>query len=117
MMDNKTRRNMMIYAENTEGKSGFDIYISFSGQREYLMFHRHNAFLYELLKDGVKVDEFKRLSQQMIGDMASARPKFQLHDTTPTMKRRRNLSRRFENSTDHIISTIEEYLIYERETA
>lgn len=117
MMDNKTRRNTMIFAENTEGKAGFDIYISFSGQREYLMFHRHNAFLYELLKDGVKIDEFRRISQQVIGDMASASPKFQLHGTIPTMKRRRNLSRRFENSTDHIIDIIEEYLIYEKEIA
>ena len=53
-------RNVRIMAVNNGGADGFNIYLDFSGQREFLMHHRHNGLLYELLKDGVRLHELRR---------------------------------------------------------
>ena len=54
-------RNVRIFAENAEATHGFNIFLDFSGQREFLMFHRHNGLAYNLLKDGIKVDDLQRI--------------------------------------------------------
>ena len=53
-------RNVRITAINNGGADGFNIYLDFSGQREFLMHHRHNGLLYALLKDGIRVDKLRR---------------------------------------------------------
>ena len=60
-------RNLRIFAENNEGKDGFHIILEFSGQREYLMSHRHNGLLYNYLKDGVDMADVRRLTPGKIG--------------------------------------------------
>ena len=52
--------NNRILAENNENSSGFDIWLDFSGERHYLMHHRHNAMMYILLKDGISLGELAR---------------------------------------------------------
>ena len=42
------------------GHVWFDIYLEFSGQREYLTSHRYNSRLYKVLKDGIYLDDFRR---------------------------------------------------------
>ena len=59
-------KNAFIYAVNANGKHGFDIFICFSGHMEHLMFHRHNALLYKLLKDGVRTDRLSRLTPRQL---------------------------------------------------
>lgn len=49
-----------IQAINCDNKRGFNIYLDCSGQREYLMWHRHNGILFGLLKDGIELSELKR---------------------------------------------------------
>lgn len=60
-MNNKIR-NVRIIAINNGILDGFNIYLDFSGQREFLMHHRHNGLLYALLKDGIRADELRRWS-------------------------------------------------------
>lgn len=71
MKKNKSKknsvRNTRIIAENNEGKDGFHIFLEFSGRREYLMTHRHNGLLYNYLKDGVDLDDLRRLTPGKIG--------------------------------------------------
>ena len=64
---NTNVRNLRIIAENNAGKDGFNIILEFSGQREYLMTHRHNGLLYNYLKDGVDVADVRRLTPGKIG--------------------------------------------------
>ena len=52
-----------VIAVNNDKHGGFDIYMDFSGQREYLMWHRHNGLLYGMLKDGIRVSEIQRIAQ------------------------------------------------------
>ena len=56
----KKNRNVAVRIENRLGCGGFDIYLDFSGQREYLMNHRHNGLLYAVLKDGPMIDDMRR---------------------------------------------------------
>ena len=53
-------RNIRVVAENTDCSPGFNIYLDFSGQREFLMFHRRNGLLYSLLRDGICVGDLAR---------------------------------------------------------
>lgn len=45
-------RNVRIFATPAADSSGINIYLDFSGQREYLIFYRFNYKLYMLLKNG-----------------------------------------------------------------
>ena len=53
--------NVRLIAVNRDCRPGFNIYLEFSGQREYLMSHRHNGLLYNMLKDGVRLADLQRL--------------------------------------------------------
>lgn len=54
------KESVRILAENRGSVHGFDVWLDFSGRREYLVFHRHNGLLYEALKDGVSLAELRR---------------------------------------------------------
>lgn len=56
----KSNRNIRVLAVNAGRKSGFHIFLDFSGRQEYLMTHRHNALLFWLLKDGMALDDIRR---------------------------------------------------------
>ncbi len=56
----KKENNIRILAENNKNLDGFNIFVVFSGQREYLMFHRHNGLLYNHLKNGVILRDLRR---------------------------------------------------------
>ncbi len=116
-MSNKAIRNIIIYAQNNDGKDGFDIYLGLSGKNEYLMTHRHNAYLYNILKDGISLDEFERRSQQAITDMVSRSHRVQLNGSSPKLRRRKNLSRKLENTFRHLSTVVNEYICYELEVA
>jgi len=53
-------RNIRVLAENRNQGDGFNIYLDLSGQKEFLMFHRHNGLLFSLLRDGICVDDLTR---------------------------------------------------------
>lgn len=55
-----TNSNNRIFAENSENRSGFDIWLDLSGERHYLMYHRYNIMLYVLLKDGISLGQLAR---------------------------------------------------------
>lgn len=95
MKNSKEIRNIRVLAENNDRKSGFSIYLDFSGRREYLMHHRHNGLLYTLLKDGVAVADVRRM-------------------TPAQMKCHRVRGKgfsKFYNSVKHLVSVIDDYMI------
>ena len=53
--------NVWLVVENRYRQDGFNIYLDFSGRREYLMSHRHNGLLYNMLKDGMRLTDLQRL--------------------------------------------------------
>ena len=57
-----TIHNLRILAVNNGDQCGFSIYLDFSGQCDFLMYHRHNGLLYNLLENGVSVNELCRTS-------------------------------------------------------
>lgn len=56
-------RNVRIFAVNNYKIGGFDIYMDFSGKEEYLMWHRHNAALYDILKDSPRLADLQRIGR------------------------------------------------------
>ena len=56
----KSLRNVRIIAANNGSRTGFNIYLDYSGHREFLVYHRHNGLLYNLLKDGIWADTLRR---------------------------------------------------------
>ncbi|WP_421601568.1 hypothetical protein [Acetobacterium wieringae] len=53
-------RNVKVLAVNNENKDGFDIFLDFSGQQEFVMHHRYNGLIYPLLSDGIPLDDLRR---------------------------------------------------------
>ena len=93
----KRNNNIRVVTENRNGESGFNIYLDFSGKKEYLMGHRHNGLLYDFLKDGISVNEMKRW-----------RP------TGTVRKKNRssgNHSMRLQNMVEHLILVVDEYML------
>ena len=56
----KQGNNIFITAQNNANNPGFCIYLVFSGRQEFLTHHRHNGLLYNLLKDGMTLNELRR---------------------------------------------------------
>ena len=59
-------KNIRIIAINSTDSMGnplpgFDIYLDFSGKREKIDHHKHNGLLYAVLKDGMSLDQFRRM--------------------------------------------------------
>ena len=55
-------RSVTVLAVNNGNASGFNVYLDFSGQKEYLMWHRHNGFIFNILRHGRKLSDLRRLS-------------------------------------------------------
>lgn len=92
-------RNIRVIAENTNGGPGFNIYLDFSGQREFLLFHRHNGLLFSLLKDGICVSDLVRLT-----------PWKDNNGYVQTTKRRRRYAKKLVGMVSHLLDVIEEYM-------
>ena len=75
-MKTKYNRNIRVLAENNGVKDGFNIYLDFSGQREYLMSHRHSGLLFRLLKDGTAVDDIRRCTPSQLGCIRTHRRRY-----------------------------------------
>lgn len=99
-----TTRNVRVIAENIDSDHGFHIFLDFSGQREYLMSHRHNGLLYNVLKDGVALDDMRRWRPC---HKAREFPGFR-HNS------RANGSVQLENMLSHLLVVIDDYMM-ERE--
>lgn len=59
-MKNPDRGVRVIAVNNDKVYSKFDIYLEFSGHREWLMMHRHNGILFNILKHGISLGELRR---------------------------------------------------------
>lgn len=58
-------RNIMVVAENNGVRDGFNVFLVFSGQREYLFTHRHNGIMYGFLKGGICLGDLQRRIRDM----------------------------------------------------
>ena len=94
-MKPKSNRNLKVIAINNGNKDGFNIYLDFSGQREFLMYHRHNGRLYAVLKDGAVVADIRRRKPLRV----SCR-----HD-------RRNGSADLYEKLNYLVSVIDSYIL------
>ena len=90
-------KNVRVIAVNRELEDGFNIYLDFSGRREYLLSHRHNGIMYEILKDGISVEKLKRTKPH------------QLYTEYGFRFTGRNSSK-LERQLNHLNDIIEEYL-------
>ncbi len=85
--------NTIIFAQYIDNKDGFSIFISVSGQKEYIMSHRKNTVLYALLKDGISLSELKRIGPKALRITSN----------------RRYINKSI-SSIDHIIKVIDEFV-------
>ena len=91
-------RNIMVFAENNANRCGFNVYLVFSGQREYLFTHRHNGPMYSVLKDGVRLADMQRGVREM---------------NIPTLCGRRGgipVTKQLRNSMRYLMVMIDEYI-------
>ncbi len=93
------KRNIVVFAENVDNDTGYNIYIEFSGKREFLMYHRHNGLLFSILKDKVSINDLERLNyRSLCGN----------HGGRSAMRKRQA---RMESSVNHLMNVINEYLM------
>lgn len=57
-------KNVRIFATSRFERDGINLYIDFSGQREYLMRYRFSRTLYNYLKRGIPLEELRALSRE-----------------------------------------------------
>ena len=91
-------RNILVFAENNGNQHGFNIYLVFSGQREYLFTHRHNGAMYIMLKDGIPLGDLHRGVREM---------------NVPALCGRRNgiiVTKQLRNSMRYLVTVIDEYI-------
>lgn len=67
---NKYPKNVQVFAVNAGNRSGFNIYISLSGQCEFLYYHRHNGLFYKFLEKGIYLETLYRWRPNRMGYFA-----------------------------------------------
>jgi hypothetical protein len=82
-------RNVKVLAVNNENKAGFSIFLDFSGQQKFVMHHRHNGLIYQLLCEGIYLDDLRRW-----------KPK----------PAHRHVNGRLVNMVSHLLKVIDEYI-------
>ena len=92
-----TNDSVRVRAENRDNVHGFDVWLEFSGRREYLLFHRHNGLLYEVLKDGVTVGALRR-QRTLLPPCGLGR------------RQERRRSTRLQDMVDHLLLVIDDYM-------
>ena len=91
--------NTKVYSVNNGNKSGFSIFIEFSGAREFLAYHRHCASLYKLLSNGIRLDNLRRF-----------KPAWS-HSDSPYIRNSENLQNtRLVSTINHLLAVIDEYI-------
>lgn len=88
----KNLKNVKIFAENVDGRAGFNVYLDFSGQREFLVAHRKCAPLFLLLKNGMRMEELERWNRA---------------------NRRSKISQKLSHTVAHLITIASDYIDYE----
>ena len=63
-MKNPNRKIKVYAVNNNKLDSMFDIYLETAGKREWLMVHRHNGLVFNLLRNGVSLDELKKMKKE-----------------------------------------------------
>ena len=94
-----TNPNTHILADTHHIDGGFDIYLEFSGKREYLIMHRYNPFLYAALKNGVSLEQWRREK--------AWKPNSGV--------RNGRMVRQLENAAKHLNAVIDDYLEHREE--
>ena len=85
-------KNVRIYAEPNCFRTGMNVYLDFSGQQAYLMSHRNNAPLLDLLASGMRLEELERFTRT---------------------NSRRESQQKLRASAKHILRSADEYIRYE----
>ena len=98
-------RNILVIAENNGNQSGFNIYLDFSGRREYLITHRHNGAMFSILRNGIRIADMQRdIMENNLQTLCCRNPG--IFDTE-----------QLRNSMRYLLVVIEEYIAYREECA
>ena len=109
-MAEKIMRNVKLVAEERCDREWFDIYIDFSGNREYLMPHRQNEKLFRLLRNGVCIGELERSTSKLVSDVSLSGRRYMRGGINPRLKCRKNQARKLENSIGHLVLVANDYM-------
>lgn len=93
----KAIKNVKIIAIKPDDRNDIFIYLDFSGQREFVMAHRHNGILYKILKNGISVEDFNRMNLSRLNSKIKG----------PNRKRR---SESVKSVINHLKKVVESYL-------
>ncbi len=105
--------NLKLVAKDNMKKGIFAIYLDYSGKREYIMSHRYNAAIYNILVEGISLSELYRSKRKIVSSISMPGHRYSKGDIHPRLKCKKNQSRKLENSLEHILSVANEYLKYE----
>ena len=108
-----TSRNIKLIADGRKSDDWFDLYIELSGHKEYLMRHRRNGRLFDLLKDGKCITDMQRESQKLYASLTAEGRRY--NHGRPGRERRsdRGVSSKFENTISHLVNVASDYIRYE----
>lgn len=56
-------KNVRIFATSRYSRDGINLYIDFSGQREYIMSYRYSRDLYKCLKKGIALEDLRAMGR------------------------------------------------------
>lgn len=104
----KQFRNLKMVATEGTNPGYFDIYLEFSGRREFMMEHRWNRELYHLMKAGVTMDEFERKKVRLIRQITLAGRRY----GKARVSCRKNHAKKMDQTVGFIIKAVYEHLDY-----
>ena len=104
------RKRVKIFGINNGKSDWFDVYIDDSGRTEYLMTHRYDSSLFKMLSKGVSINEIERSIPRMVSNASLTGRRYFKGGLNPRLKHRKNRARQLENSIEHLLLVIDEYI-------
>ena len=105
----KAMHDVKVYAKHVEKRDGFDVYLDFSGQEEYLMHHRRNHDLWALLADRPYLSDLQRkISNRKVFYKVDS--DFHNGENYGRKGNRRNRNQKLDKMLSHLFMVIDDYL-------
>ena len=109
-MQGYNNSNVGVVAKQSSLGKHFDIYLILPDRQVYLMSHRKNEQLFDILKKGIRVKDMKTEAHKKYAAMSMCGKRYLHGGMHPRLKSHKNRSQHLENMINHIMTVIDEYM-------
>ena len=104
----RNKQSVKVIIENNHKLEGFDVYLDFSGQKEYLMHHKRNQELRFMLLKNPYIEDLKRIRSEK--KTFAVKNRYLRGELYGRENGQRHRSQKLDSTLGHLLIVIQDYL-------